>query len=245
MRQLPLHIYEPADRYPKSFSAPRGEAQAFSTMRLASAVVGGSDSGRLRRGRWVSFAGLLLIQSQHSAAARMPLMIEWNCWSVDTDRAFALVWRAVQVRRIVIVGALVDGPVSGPRPRRSHDLTAGRAHWPCPRSDGVNYPPWSKRCPRCDSNAHWTGFESVASADWATGARPMTLRDAPSGGPQGCSPTGPPASGAHPAGANLLDHPRRTKGRSNGQWDPPGQAGAGGRLGPDHAAAAAHRRSAF
>lgn len=33
-------------------------------------------------------------------------------------------------------------------------------------------------CPRCDSNAHWTGFESVASADWATGARAMTLRDA-------------------------------------------------------------------
>jgi site-specific DNA recombinase len=25
-------------------------------------------------------------------------------------------------------------------------------------------------CPRCDSNAHWTDFESAASADWATGA---------------------------------------------------------------------------
>lgn len=26
-------------------------------------------------------------------------------------------------------------------------------------------------CPWCDSNAHWTVFETVASADWATGAR--------------------------------------------------------------------------
>lgn len=25
-------------------------------------------------------------------------------------------------------------------------------------------------CPRSDSNRHWTGFESVASANWATGA---------------------------------------------------------------------------
>ena len=25
-------------------------------------------------------------------------------------------------------------------------------------------------CPWCDSNAHWTDFESAASADWATGA---------------------------------------------------------------------------
>ena len=28
-------------------------------------------------------------------------------------------------------------------------------------------------CPRCDSNAHWTDFESAASADWATGAPTM------------------------------------------------------------------------
>lgn len=28
----------------------------------------------------------------------------------------------------------------------------------------------SSTCPRCDSNAHWTDFESAASADWATGA---------------------------------------------------------------------------
>ena len=32
-------------------------------------------------------------------------------------------------------------------------------------------------CPRCDSNAHWTGFESVASADWATGACVVTVED--------------------------------------------------------------------
>ena len=25
-------------------------------------------------------------------------------------------------------------------------------------------------CPRCDSNAHWTDFEAVVSADWTTGA---------------------------------------------------------------------------
>lgn len=28
----------------------------------------------------------------------------------------------------------------------------------------------SQQCPRWDSNSHWTGFESVASANWATGA---------------------------------------------------------------------------
>lgn len=32
-------------------------------------------------------------------------------------------------------------------------------------------------CPRCDSNAHWTDFESAASAGWATGALAVTLRD--------------------------------------------------------------------
>lgn len=30
-------------------------------------------------------------------------------------------------------------------------------------------------CPRCDSNAHWTDFESAASADWATGADGVEL----------------------------------------------------------------------
>lgn len=46
-------------------------------------------------------------------------------------------------------------------------------------------------CPRCDSNAHWTAFETVASADWATGARcgnstgqPVTLRKRVTGQPQ-------------------------------------------------------------
>jgi site-specific DNA recombinase len=34
-------------------------------------------------------------------------------------------------------------------------------------------------CPRCDSNAHWTGFESVASADWATGAGPLNFTRSP------------------------------------------------------------------
>lgn len=32
-------------------------------------------------------------------------------------------------------------------------------------------------CPRCDSNAHWTDFESAASADWATGAGGSTVLD--------------------------------------------------------------------
>lgn len=32
-------------------------------------------------------------------------------------------------------------------------------------------------CPRCDSNAHWTDFESAASADWATGAGASTVLD--------------------------------------------------------------------
>lgn len=32
-------------------------------------------------------------------------------------------------------------------------------------------------CPRCDSNAHWTDFESAASADWATGAFVVSIRD--------------------------------------------------------------------
>ena len=32
-------------------------------------------------------------------------------------------------------------------------------------------------CPRSDSNRHWTGFESVASANWATGARRVSVSD--------------------------------------------------------------------
>lgn len=82
------------------------------------------------------------------------------------------------------------------QPQRPHPRTLeSPAHWRdvdavangCPgrgnshpkinyRSAGAIVPAGPSECPRCDSNAHWTDFESAASADWATGAWPAGCR---------------------------------------------------------------------
>ena len=51
-----------------------------------------------------------------------------------------------------------------------HHSVRGNGHEKTPPTCGETGGGVHLRCPRWDSNPHWTGFESVASANWATGA---------------------------------------------------------------------------
>ncbi len=58
--------------------------------------------------------------------------------------------------------------------RRSSNPLSGSLTWSRCSADTV----W---CPRCDSNAHWAGFESAPSANWGTGASHPRLSTAARG----------------------------------------------------------------